>query len=192
MNIGTSGEPDPINCGTVIGPPFAQAGLCNFQLTPIGGVDYETHEARLTFDNGSQFRGAIGGFRSTGADEFFFASTSLAAITSGTLSPLNGQFLGGSGQQVVVGPNIFSIALTNDDEETKWTCEVGLKGSDARGTSAKTGVSARACAHVALAMNRRAPGLKFRIAPRLKCSLRRKAARPLQFISLRTIRTLDK
>jgi len=84
VNIGTSGEPDPINCGTLV------PGFCNFQQTPVGGIDYDTHEARLTFDN-SQIRASVGGFISDGTDTNRFTSINLAPITDADdFMPLNG------------------------------------------------------------------------------------------------------
>lgn len=84
VDIGTSGEPDPINCGTLLGPPRFPAGLCNFQVTPVGDIDYDSHELRLTFEVGDSLSGAIGGFYSDGVDNNTFYSVSVPAITSAT------------------------------------------------------------------------------------------------------------
>ncbi|XUU60515.1 TonB-dependent receptor [Erythrobacter sp. HA6-11] len=83
VNIGTSGEPDPINCGAIVSfgnnPLFP---LCNFQQTPVGDINYDTHEARLTFDN-STIRASVGGFLSDGTDSVLFTSQNLPPITEG-------------------------------------------------------------------------------------------------------------
>jgi len=87
VNIGTSGEPDPINCGTVVN---IVTPLCNFQQTPVGSIDYDTHEARLTFDN-SQIRASVGGFISDGTDINRFSSINLLPITdANNFQPLLG------------------------------------------------------------------------------------------------------
>ncbi|QIQ86585.1 TonB-dependent receptor [Erythrobacter sp.] len=87
VNIGTSGEPDPINCGTVVN---IVTPLCNFQQTPVGSIDYDTHEARLTFDN-SQIRASVGGFVSDGRDINRFSSINLQPITdANNFQPLLG------------------------------------------------------------------------------------------------------
>ena len=75
VDIGTSGEPDPINCGTLI------PGLCNFQVTPVGDINYDSHELRLAYSGSNNLSGAIGAFYSEGRDRNTFRSISLAPIT---------------------------------------------------------------------------------------------------------------
>jgi len=79
VDIFVSSDPDPVNCGTLIGTPANP--LCNFQSTPIGSIDYDSHEVRLTFDNDGPIRGAIGGFFSNGEDDFTFTSFNIFPIT---------------------------------------------------------------------------------------------------------------
>lgn len=131
VDIGTSGEPDRINCGTVVGPP-AFANLCNFQNAPVGDIDYSTHEVRLSFDNGGAFRFAGGLFVSDGQDEFRFNSLNLAPITD----PNNFQPLVGTPiPSFNFNPGPFNIELTNESTdtdvmsvfgETQWTSKDGL------------------------------------------------------------------
>lgn len=100
--IGTSGEPDPINCGTLV------PGLCNFQQTPVGGIDYDTHEARVTYDNGN-IRAAVGGFISDGVDRNVFTTLNILPITDpGNVPPLEGGTL----------PR-FDLILSNERTETE-------------------------------------------------------------------------
>ncbi|MEM1231475.1 MAG: TonB-dependent receptor [Pseudomonadota bacterium] len=80
VEIGVSGEPDRINCGTLVGPPFFPA-LFNFQSTPNGDIEYDSHELRLAFDNGGSWRGSVGLFFSDGEDNNTFTSSSIAPIT---------------------------------------------------------------------------------------------------------------
>lgn len=109
VNIGTSGEPDPINCGTLIN---IVRPLCNFQQTPVGGIDYDTHEARLTFDN-SRIRASVGGFISDGVDTNTFTSINLQPLTDpNNFQPLNGTPIPSS---TLTGP--FNILLA--DENTR-------------------------------------------------------------------------
>lgn len=75
VDIGTSGEPDPINCGTLV------PGLCNFQVTPVGDINYDSHELRLSYGGDGNLSGAIGAFYSDGRDRNTFNSISLAPIT---------------------------------------------------------------------------------------------------------------
>ncbi|MEL7190604.1 MAG: TonB-dependent receptor [Pseudomonadota bacterium] len=52
------------------------SGQCAFTLTPIGDIDYTSHEFRAVFDPGSSIRLELGGFLSDGEDRdlFTFAS----------------------------------------------------------------------------------------------------------------------
>ncbi|MEO0463870.1 MAG: TonB-dependent receptor [Pseudomonadota bacterium] len=143
VNIGTSGEPDPINCGTlvnILGP------LCNFQQTPVGGIDYDTHEARLTFDN-SQIRASVGGFLSDGTDTNRFTSINIQPITDpGNFQPLNGTPIPGNN---LAGP--FNIVLANEVTDTEvasifaeffWTSSDGRLTVGAEGRYSETEITA--------------------------------------------------
>ena len=121
VNIGTSGEPDPINCGTLVGPSGGFAPLCNFQQTPVGDIDYDSHEARLTFDNGT-IRAAFGGFLSDGLDRNRFASLNLPAITdANNVSPV----IGTPVPNFNFDPGPFNILLANEETETEVTSVFG-------------------------------------------------------------------
>ncbi|MEM7688788.1 MAG: TonB-dependent receptor [Pseudomonadota bacterium] len=143
VNIGTSGEPDPINCGTLVN---IVTPLCNFQQTPVGGIDYDTHEARLTFDN-DQIRASVGGFVSDGRDENTFTSINIAPITDPTnFAPLNG----------TPKPNFnpagpFNIVLADEFTETEvisvfgeffWTSGDGRLTLGAEGRYSETEITA--------------------------------------------------
>ncbi|MEQ8772592.1 MAG: TonB-dependent receptor plug domain-containing protein, partial [Erythrobacter sp.] len=111
VNIGTSGEPDPINCGTLVN---IVAPLCNFQQTPVGSIDYDTHEARLTFDN-SSIRASVGGFISDGTDSNQFSSINLQPITdANNFQPLLGTPVPSSN---LAGP--FNILLADENTRTE-------------------------------------------------------------------------
>lgn len=143
VNIGTSGEPDPINCGTVVN---IVTPLCNFQQTPVGGIDYDTHEARLTFDN-DQIRASVGGFISDGIDTNTFTSVNIAPITSATdFAPFNGS----------PRPNLnpagpFNIVLADENTRTEvvsvfgelfWTSGDGRLTLGAEGRYSETEITA--------------------------------------------------
>ncbi len=143
VNIGTSGEPDPINCGTVVN---IVTPLCNFQQTPVGGIDYDTHEARLTFDN-STIRASVGGFASGGIDTNTFTSVNIAPITDPTnFAPFNGTPIPNLD---VFGP--FNIVLVNEETETDvvslfgelfWTSSDGRLTLGAEGRYSETEITA--------------------------------------------------
>ncbi|MEM6909625.1 MAG: TonB-dependent receptor [Pseudomonadota bacterium] len=143
VNIGTSGEPDPINCGAVVnilGP------LCNFQQTPVGGIDYDTHEARLTFDNNS-IRASVGGFLSDGTDTNTFTSINIQPITDpNNFQPLNGTPIPSSN---LAGP--FNIVLADENTRTEvvsifgelfWTSPDGRLTIGAEGRYSETEITA--------------------------------------------------
>ncbi len=83
-----SAESDPVNCGTILSPFILQglARICNFQASPLGEVDYASHEMRLVFDPEGPLSGSVGGFLSNGEDRNFFVSVSLP---TGLRTPLN-------------------------------------------------------------------------------------------------------
>lgn len=113
VTTGTSGEPDPINCGTLVGPAGGLPVLCNFQATPNGDINYDSHEVRLVYDDGGAIRGAVGGFVSNGRDESFFFSGNIAPITDpANYQPFNGTPV--PSFNFATGP--FNIVLS--DEET--------------------------------------------------------------------------
>ncbi len=131
VDIGTSGEPDPINCGTVV------TGLCNFQVTPVGDINYDSHELRLTFAAGDAISGAIGGFYSDGTDNSTFTSVNLPPVTSAT------NFFPFVGNSAPGTPGALNILLGNETIETQvkavfgeilWTSGDGLTrvGAEAR------------------------------------------------------------
>lgn len=87
-----SAEADQVNCGTVLSPALFAAGspnLCNFQASPLGEVDYKSHDFRLSWDNGGPIRAAIGGFILNGEDRNFFVSVNVPRLNAGSLVPLN-------------------------------------------------------------------------------------------------------
>ncbi len=147
VNIGTSGEPDPINCGTLVGPAGGFAPLCNFQQTPVGDIDYDTHEARLTFDNGT-IRAAVGGFLSDGLDRNRFSSLNIAPITdAANFAPL----IGTPVPNFSFDPGPFNILLANEETETEvisvfgelyWTSSDGRLTVGAEGRYSETEITA--------------------------------------------------
>ncbi len=122
VNIGTSGEPDPINCGTLVGPAGGFAPLCNFQQTPVGDIDYDSHEVRLAFDNNGSIRAVIGGFYSDGVDNNQFSSINIAPITDpNNIVPFNGTPV----PNFNFNPGPFNILLTNAQTTTEVTSIFG-------------------------------------------------------------------
>lgn len=69
IDIGSMSEGDNINCGTNLFSP----DVCRFQNTPLGGLDYDQHEIRLSSTGGEKLTYSIGGFYSDGEDLTLFA-----------------------------------------------------------------------------------------------------------------------
>lgn len=130
VDIAVSGEPEPINCGTLV------AGRCNFQNTPVGSMNYDSHEARLNFDNSGQFRGAIGVYYSDGTDITTFTSNNLNPIVNAD-DPFPGD------------PFAFLLGDTTTDTEIKsifgeihWTSANGALRLGAEGRYSETEITA--------------------------------------------------
>ena len=136
VDIGTSGEPDPINCGTLVA---SFGGLCNFQVTPVGDINYKSHEVRVTWDAGTGFTGAVGAFYSDGVDNNTFVSVNIAPIDPADPLPFNGN--NGPGVNPAVPQLNILLADERTETETKalfgeilWTSDDGLTriGAEAR------------------------------------------------------------
>ncbi len=140
VDIATSGEPDPINCGTLV---TAFGGLCNFQVTPVGDISYDSHELRLTFDSGA-ISGAIGGFYSTGEDNNTFTSVNIAPITSAA------DFFAFNGNTAPGTPGALNILLGDERIETEakaifgellWTSGDGMTRFGVEGRYSETEIT---------------------------------------------------
>jgi iron complex outermembrane receptor protein len=81
IDIASISEADQVNCGTNPG----SAGLCRFQNTPLGGIDYDQHDIRLRFDDGGALSWTVGGFYSDGTDVTEFAIPTVPALTADPL-----------------------------------------------------------------------------------------------------------
>ncbi|MEM7701979.1 MAG: TonB-dependent receptor [Pseudomonadota bacterium] len=143
VNIGTSGEPDPVNCGTLVN---IVTPLCNFQQTPVGGIDYETHEARLTFDN-DQIRASVGGFISDGTDTNTFTSINIAPITDpANFAPLNGtpkpNFNPAGPFNIVLADELTDTEVISIFGEFFWTSGDGRLTLGAEGRYSETEITA--------------------------------------------------
>lgn len=113
-DIGTPTEPDPVNCGSLLGPP-AFAALCNFQTAPIGGIDYESHEVRFKFEGDSLF-GAFGIYGSDGQDDFQFFSFNIAPLLDpNNFVPLAGQNTDNPPSR---NPGPFNVGLRDELTDT--------------------------------------------------------------------------
>ncbi|MFK7830469.1 MAG: TonB-dependent receptor [Congregibacter sp.] len=81
IDIASISEADQINCGT----NFGAAGLCRFQNTPLGGLDYDQQEIRLRMDDGGPLSWSVGAFYSEGTDITRFAIPTVPALTADPL-----------------------------------------------------------------------------------------------------------
>lgn len=87
-------EADPVTCGNVLAPFLFNDGsvVCNFQASPLGTLNYTSHEVRVAYDEGGPFTFALGGFMLGGTDNNFFVSASvpaLSALDPQDIRPLN-------------------------------------------------------------------------------------------------------
>lgn len=116
-DIGNGSEPEPSACGSIISifvlPAFSPYPLCNFQTTPIGSIDYDSHELRLDFA-GDSLRGGFGVFLSDGEDDFQFISYNIEPL----LDPDNFTSLvnqtSPSGSFVTATPGPFNVTLRDN------------------------------------------------------------------------------
>ncbi|MFK7954859.1 MAG: TonB-dependent receptor [Lysobacterales bacterium] len=76
VDIASISERSQIECGTSI------PGSCQFQNTPLGGIDYDTHELRLSSDSGGNLTWTVGTFFSDGEDQTGFAIPGVPPLTS--------------------------------------------------------------------------------------------------------------
>ena len=146
VDIGTSGEPDPINCGTLVGPP-AFSALCNFQVTPVGDIDYDSHELRLTFDTGGNITGAVGAFISEGEDNNRFTSVNIAPITDpGNFQPFFGNtdpsFDRAGPFNILLGDDTTQTDISSVFGEALWTSGDGITRVGVEGRYSETEITA--------------------------------------------------
>ncbi|MEM9532614.1 MAG: TonB-dependent receptor [Pseudomonadota bacterium] len=78
VDIASLSDANNVECGT---GPFGP-GLCGFQNTPLGGIDYDSHELRLRSDNGGALTWTVGAFFSEGDDQTAFAIPAVPALTT--------------------------------------------------------------------------------------------------------------
>lgn len=81
IDIASISEADQVNCGT----NNFSAGLCRFQNTPLGGMDYDQQEIRLRMDDGGPLSWTVGAFYSEGTDVTQFAIPTVPALTTDAL-----------------------------------------------------------------------------------------------------------
>ena len=80
---GGSSEVDQINCGLLpFGPPS-----CAFTASPIGSIDYDSHELRVVYDDNESWRFEFGGFASDGEDIFETLFASAPVLIEGVTDP---------------------------------------------------------------------------------------------------------
>ena len=94
VDIASLSEPDPSNC--VINPAAFDFG-CTFQNTPVGGMDYDSHELRLAGDLGT-INWALGAYYNDGRDDTDFAIPTLAPLTS---APTQADIIDNSMEQLI-------------------------------------------------------------------------------------------
>lgn len=82
VSIASISESNHIACGDTT------PGVCRYQNTPLGGIDYSSHELRL-FSEGSQLTWTLGVYSSDGQDETDFRIPGLPVLTEAPTAPLS-------------------------------------------------------------------------------------------------------
>lgn len=82
VSIASISESNHITCGDT------WPGVCRYQNTPLGGIDYSSHELRL-FSEGSQLTWTLGVYSSDGQDETDFRIPVLPVLTAAPTAPLS-------------------------------------------------------------------------------------------------------
>ena len=103
-------ESDTLGCGTILGPPVFPV-LCNFQGSPVGSIDYQQHEVRVSYDDGGPITATFGGFYMDGDDESFAISINVPALGTDPLAadPLNSSAF----------PDLSNFVFRNEFTNTK-------------------------------------------------------------------------
>lgn len=126
IDIASISEADQINCGTNSGAE----GLCRFQNTPLGGIDYDQHEIRLRGDNGGKMTWTVGGFYLDGTDVTQFAIPTVPALTD---DPLVQQPQIRNGTTITESTSVFAEVSYRFSEQ--WLLAVEARYSDDEITS---------------------------------------------------------
>lgn len=84
VDIASGSEADPTNC--FVNPAAFDFG-CTFQNTPIGNIDYDSHELR--FSGGDRIEWAVGAYVSDGEVLEQFAAPALPILTSAPTQPID-------------------------------------------------------------------------------------------------------
>ena len=143
-----SSEVDQINCGLLpFGPP-----TCAFTASPIGNIDYSSHELRIVYDAGEAWRFELGGFLSDGDDVFDTQFVSLPVLVPGVTDPSTVQ----AGTDLVGDPNLTGDLTETDiaaifgavewrsaDGRFKFNAEVRYSENDISGTDLSVALPAQ-------------------------------------------------
>ena len=143
-----SSEVDQVNCGLLpFGPP-----TCAFTASPIGSIDYTSHEARLVYDAGEAWRFELGGFISNGDDVFDTQFFSLPVLVPGVTDPATVE----AGTASLTDPNLTGIFTETDitaifgafewrspDDRFKFNAELRYSENDISGSNLAVPVADR-------------------------------------------------
>lgn len=137
VETGGSSEPDQINCGVSFAiSPFFGPPACAFTVTPLGGINYTTHELRFVYTPTDSLRLELGGFLSDGEDNnaiTFPALPIIAGITDPSLiAPAADSFPDVLGVDILTELNsIFgAFEWTSADSRFKFAAEVRYSDTD--------------------------------------------------------------
>lgn len=96
---------------------------CVFQNVPNGGIDYDSHELRLRYDDDSFIAASLGVYLSEGDDSNDFSfSANVPVLTGPVTAPLN----------PYAPPFLFAASTATNTEDTSYFGEITLKLLDGR------------------------------------------------------------
>ena len=83
VDIASISESNHITCSDSV------PGFCRYQNTPLGGIDYSSHELRLASEGAGPLTWTLGAYASDGQDETDFRVPQLPVLTAAPSAPLD-------------------------------------------------------------------------------------------------------
>ena len=83
VDIASISESNHITCSDSV------PGFCRYQNTPLGGIDYSSHELRLASEGAGPLTWTLGAYASDGQDETDFRVSQLPVLTAAPSAPLD-------------------------------------------------------------------------------------------------------
>lgn len=119
VDIASISERSQINCGSSF------PGTCQFQNTPLGGIDYDSHEFRFSAQPNDQITWSLGAFFSEGEDQTAFAIPGVPPLT--TVQLVQAPVIQDVGTETDVSAIFGEFSYQFDDQ---WLLSVEARYSD--------------------------------------------------------------